>query len=122
MRTTRNLTDDEIRVAVERAEAHYYDVIKDQLTDADKGRYIAIDGNTLEWEIDDTDACCDTLKKRVPDAIIYMVRHITIVSAHIGAVPDGFHELIREDEARLRKPILAAIRDRFPERVVASER
>ena len=34
--------------------AIYESVIASQLTDDDRGRYVAIDVNTGEWEIDDT--------------------------------------------------------------------
>lgn len=98
MRNTRNPTKEEIKVAVERAHAFYHDNIKHQLTDADKGRYIAIDGNTGEWEIGDKDDVTDRLKARVPNALVHIITHITMVAAYFHAVPD---ELARE----LQKPI-----------------
>lgn len=81
-------TNEEIRSAVDRAESHYYDHIQHQLTEDDKDRYIAIDGKSLEWEIGDTDEVMERLRARVPDAVIHMIRHITIVSAYFGAAPD----------------------------------
>ena len=98
MKNTRNPTKEEIKVAVERAHAFYHDDIKHQLTDADKGRYIAIDGNTGEWEIGDTDDVVDRLKARVPNALVHTITHITMVAAYFHAVPE---ELARE----LRKPV-----------------
>ena len=78
-----NPTEEEIRVAVDRAKSHYHDHVKHQLTEADKGRYVAIDGKSLEWEIGDTDNISEVLRARVPDAIIYQLRHIIIVSEYI---------------------------------------
>lgn len=93
MRSTTNPSKEEIRVAANRAKAFYDDQIKVQLTNADKNRYIAIDGNTGEWEIDDTDECVERLRARVPDAMIHMLRHITLACEYIGAAPK---ELTRE--------------------------
>ena len=78
-----NPTEEEIRVTVDRAKSHYHDHVKHQLTEADKGRYVAIDGKSLEWEIGDTDNISEVLRARVPDAIIYQLRHIIIVSEYI---------------------------------------
>ena len=78
-----NPTQEEIRVATGRARSHYHDHVKHQLTEADKGRYVAIDGKSLEWEIGDTDDISEVLRARVPDAIIYQLRHIIIVSEYI---------------------------------------
>ncbi len=78
-----NPTEEEIRVAAARARSHYHDHVKHQLTEADKGRYVAIDGKSLEWEIGDTDDISEVLRARVPDAIIYQLRHIIIVSEYI---------------------------------------
>ena len=52
-----NPTEEEIRVAVGRARSHYHDHVKHQLTEADKGRYVAIDGKSLEWERNATCRC-----------------------------------------------------------------
>lgn len=105
MKNIRNPTKEEIRVAVERAEAFYFDHIKDQLTDADKNRYIAIDGNTGEWEIGDvSEEVTERLRARVPDALIYKIRHITMVSAYFGSAPE---ELTKELYAASYAPQLA---------------
>ena len=122
MRTTRKPTKVEFNAAVKRAKAYYHDHIKHQLTDADKGRYIAIDGNTYEWEIADTDICVEVLRSRVPDAIIYMVRHIIIVSEFVGGAPYDDEELIRDDDAkRMIASLLAQIRQIDPERAAKLE-
>ncbi len=121
MRTRQNPTDEERKVASARAKAFYCDVLQHQLTDADKGRYVAIDGNTLEWEIDDTDACCDRLRERVPDATIYLLRHIYIAVEYFGCLSPEAKEAIEEEERRMREAgigfpppeVLAENRDRF---------
>ncbi|MCY4475876.1 MAG: hypothetical protein OXC83_10650 [Chloroflexi bacterium] len=59
---------------------YYLDHIADQLSNADKGRYIAIDVDTGEWEIDDTEVSADRLRNRLPDAHVYVIRHILVVS------------------------------------------
>ena len=71
----------------QRALDYYYDVIQHQLTDADKGRYIAIDVETLEWEIADTREAEHKLRTRIPDAYIVTLRHIYIASTYWGAAP-----------------------------------
>ncbi len=83
MGNTQNPSKEEIEVAAERAKRFYHDDIKHQLTDADKGRYIAIDGNTGEWEIGDSDDVVDRLKARVPDALVHTITHITMVSEYL---------------------------------------
>ena len=75
-------TEEELRAIGSRAIDYYLDHIADQLSDADKGRYIAIDVNTGEWEIDDTEASTDRLRARIPDAQIHVIRHILIVSEY----------------------------------------
>ena len=62
---------------------YYLDHIADQLSDADKGRYIAIDVSTGEWEIDDTDDVSDRLRARNPEARIHVIRHFVIVSEYL---------------------------------------
>lgn len=99
MPNLRNPTREEIDIAVARAKEFYHNDIKHRLTDADKGRYIAIDGNTGEWEIGDTDDVAFRLKARVPNALVHTITHITMVVGYFGAIPD---ELVQE----LRNSIL----------------
>ena len=113
----RNPTEEEIRVATDRAKSHYFDQIQHQLTEADKGRYVAIDGKSLEWEIGDTDDISEVLRSRVPDAVIFQLRHIIMVSEYIGAVPAEFEQIIRDEEQRLR-----ADRIGFPTHQLADRR
>lgn len=90
MNNRKNPTKEEIEVAVDRAERFYFEHIKDQLTEADKNRYVAIDGNTGEWEIGDvSEQVTDRLRARVPDALIYKLRHITMAVEYFGAAPEG---------------------------------
>ena len=42
-------TQRELESVARRAEQRYHETIKHQLTDADKGRYIAIDADSSEW-------------------------------------------------------------------------
>ena len=65
--------------------AIYESVIASQLTDDDRGRYVAIDVNTGEWEIDDTENATEILRVRVPDADIFLLRHPDIVTGYFGA-------------------------------------
>ena len=88
MKRTKSRTKEEINSTADRAESYYFSHIKDQLTESDKGRYIAIDANTGEWEIDDTRQASERLRERVPDANIHLIRHIIMVSEYFGAVPD----------------------------------
>ena len=75
-------TEEELRAIGNPAIDYYLDHIAPELSDADKGRYIAIDEDSGEWEIDDTEACCARLQARIPNARIHVIRHITIVSDH----------------------------------------
>ena len=94
MSTRKNPTKEEIEDATDRAERFYFEHIKDQLTDADKNRYVAIDGNTGEWEIGDvSEEVTERLRARVPDALIYKLRHITMAVEYFGGVPE---DLIKE--------------------------
>lgn len=71
--------------------------IAPQLSDDDRGRYVAIDIKTGEWEIDDTRDASEILRARVPDADIFLLRHIDIVTGYFGGVPRGF---LNEDRDR----------------------
>ena len=66
--------------------------IAPQLSDDDQGRYVAIDVNTGEWEIDDTRDAIEALRARVPDADIFILRHIDIVTGYFGGRPKGLLE------------------------------
>ena len=74
----------EIDSATKRADYYYHNRIKHQLTDADKGRYVAIDVKTGEWEIADGREAVDHLRKRVPDAEIHLLRHIIMHTVSFG--------------------------------------
>ena len=72
--------------------AYYEDKIAPQLTNEDRGRYIAIDVNTGEWEIDDTHDATDRLTERLPDADVFLLRHIDIVTGYFGSAPKELFE------------------------------
>ena len=58
---------DEIRGTVERGEAIYDAVIKDQLNDDQLGKFLAIDTKTGEYEIGDSSmAVTDAIHARLP--------------------------------------------------------
>ena len=82
-------TQRELESVARRAEQRYHETIKHQLTDADKGRYIAIDADSGEWEIADGWEAVDHLRARVPDADIHLIRHIDLWTVSIGWVPPG---------------------------------
>ena len=71
----------------ERGLAFYHENIKHRLTDADKGRYVAIDCISGEWEVGDTVESAEGLLSRVPDADVLIVRHIIIASSYWGSGP-----------------------------------
>ena len=81
------MTREEFEAAIERARDYYNEIIKPQLTFADKGRVIAIDGNTLEWEIGDSHRVEEKLRVRVPDAAVYLTRYITPGVFRFGGAP-----------------------------------
>jgi hypothetical protein len=58
-----------------RGDAIYESAIFPHLKPEDKGRFVALDIDTSEFEIDDDElAACDRLRARLPDAQIWMVR------------------------------------------------
>ena len=69
----------------ERGLAFYHEDIKHRLTDADKGRYVAVDCISGEWEIGDTIDSAEKLLSRVPNADVLIVRHIIIASGYWGS-------------------------------------
>ena len=72
---------EELKSVADRAKAHYFGSIKDQLSDSDKGRFVTIDANSGEWELhDDMLEGILRLRDRVPDADPFTLRHITIVT------------------------------------------
>ena len=72
-------TKDELEAIASRAKGYYYNGIKDQLSDTDKGRFVTIDSNSGEWELhDDMLEGILRLRERVPNAEPFTLRHITI--------------------------------------------
>ena len=69
--------------------AIYESEIAPRLSDDDEGRYVAIDVNSGEWEIDDKEDVTEILRARVPDADIFLLRHIYIVTGYFGGPPRG---------------------------------
>jgi hypothetical protein len=58
-----------------RGDAIYEKDIQPQLKPSDNGKFVAIDIETGSFEIASHElAACDALHKRVPDALIWMVR------------------------------------------------
>ena len=80
---------EETEAVGERGLAIYEKDIAPQLSDHDRGRYVAIDVNTGEWEIDDSRDATEILRARVPDADIFLLRHIDIVTGYFGGAPRG---------------------------------
>ncbi len=78
----------EIKRSVERGEAIYDAVIKDQLNDDQLGMFLAIDTNTGEYEIGESSmAVTDALHARVDDADVYVMRHGGMPVYSIGWLP-----------------------------------
>lgn len=79
----------EIRHTVERGEEIYESSIKDQLSDDQLGKYLAIDTKTGEYEIGDSSMdVTDALHGRVSDADVYVMRHGRMPTLTIGYAPD----------------------------------
>ena len=79
------LTQTKINETGEMGLAFYHEDIKHRLTDADKGRYVAVDCISGEWEIGDTIESAEKLLSRVPNADVLIVRHIIIASGYWGS-------------------------------------
>ena len=52
--------------------------IAPRLSLKDQGRYVAVDINSGEWEIHDTREAIVNLRARVPDADIFLLKHIDL--------------------------------------------
>ena len=77
----------DIDAIAERAKAYYFGGIKDELTEADRGRFVMIDANSGAWEVDDDLLHgVDRLRQRVPDAELYTLRHLDIVTFRMPSV------------------------------------
>ena len=74
---------------VERGLAIYERDIASQLNIEDEGRFVAIDINTGEWEIDDTESVSDVLRARIPDSEIFLWRHPDIPRGFVRGFPPG---------------------------------
>jgi len=58
-----------------RGDSIYESAVRPQLKTEDKGKFVALDIETSEFEMDaDELAACDRLRARLPDAQIWMVR------------------------------------------------
>jgi hypothetical protein len=58
-----------------RGDAIYESTVQPHLKPEDKDRFVALDIDTSDFEIDDDElAACDRLRARLPDAQIWMVR------------------------------------------------
>ena len=78
----------EIKATVERGEAIYDAVIKDQLNDDQMGMFLAIDTKTGEYEVGDSSMeVTDALHARVADADVYVMRHGRMPTLTIGYSP-----------------------------------
>ena len=82
-------TDEDRNAVGDRAMTIYENDIAPKLSDDDRGRYIAIDVNSGEWEIDDTRDAMYRLRDRIPDAEIFLLTHIDIVTGYMGGIPRG---------------------------------
>ena len=81
-------TKEELESIASRSKSYYYGGIKDQLSDADKGRFVTIDANSGDWELhDDMLEGILRLRDRVPNAEPFTLTHITIVTTRFGAAP-----------------------------------
>ena len=76
------------------------------LSDADEGRFVAVDVNSGEWEIADTREARAILRARVPDADIFLLKHIDLDKVFLRppeglfrrlGIPDGMDWYWDED-------------------------
>ena len=58
--------------------AIYERYIAPRLNVEDEGRYVAVDMNSGKWEIADTREATEILRARVPDADIFLLKHIDL--------------------------------------------
>jgi hypothetical protein len=58
-----------------RGDAVYASAVEPKLSPADRGKFVAVDIETGEYEIADNEMeACDKLDARIPDAQVWMVR------------------------------------------------
>ena len=74
---------------VERGLTIYERDIAPKLKVEDEGRFVAIDVNTGEWEIGDTESVTEVLRARIPDADIFLWRHPDIPRGFVRGFPPG---------------------------------
>ena len=65
----------------------YHHTIKPQLSEADRGRFIAIDPATETWEVGEHREVIDKLTERVPDVAPAIITHLDITYHWRGIVP-----------------------------------
>jgi hypothetical protein len=59
----------------QRGDTLYESAVRPHLKPEDEGRFVALDIDTSEWEIDNDDlSACNRLRSRFPEAQIWMVR------------------------------------------------
>ena len=80
---------EETETVGKRGLAIYESEIAPQLSDDDQGRYVAIDVNTGEWEIDDSEDATEVLRARVPDADIFLLTHPETPRGFVRGFPLG---------------------------------
>ncbi len=80
---------EETDTVVKRGLEIYEIEVAPQLSDDDEGRYVAIDVNTGEWEIGDTERVGEDLRAKVPDASIFLWKHPEIPRGYIRGFPPG---------------------------------
>lgn len=77
------------RAVVMRGLDIYENQVAPQLSDADEGRFVAIDVDTGEWDIGDTESVGEEFRERLPDAEIFLWRHPDIPRGHIRGFSQG---------------------------------
>ncbi len=67
----------------------YNSKIKHELSDDQLGMDLAIEVMTGEYEIDGSRLeLADRLHRRIPDAEVYLMKHGSFISYHLGCFPD----------------------------------
>ena len=69
----------------EKALDHYHSTIKDQLSEDDFGRYIAIDAHTGDWLVGESDEVVFEMRDRNPCAHPVVIQYPNISTMRLGS-------------------------------------
>lgn len=70
---------------VEKAHEYYHSRIKDQLTEEDHGRYVAIDAHTGKWILGDSLEVVFDMRDRMPGAHPVVIQHPNVSTMRLSS-------------------------------------